>query len=37
MSYVLRYEFDLGSGICLWVKKSEGNEGFGYPFDTCDY
>lgn len=33
MSYVLRYFFDPGSGVCLWAENDEAKEKFGYPVE----
>ncbi len=33
MSYVIRYQFDPGSGVCLWAENSEAKEHFGYPIE----
>lgn len=33
MSYVLRYFFDPGSGVCLWTENDEAKEKFGYPVE----
>ncbi|MFZ6846546.1 hypothetical protein [Undibacterium sp. RuTC16W] len=33
MTYVVRYFFDPGSGICLWAKNEATREKFGYPID----
>jgi len=33
MSYVLRYFFDPGSGICLWAKNDEALERFGHAVE----
>lgn len=35
-SFVLRYFFDLGSGICLWSANDAAREKFGYPVDLHD-
>lgn len=33
MSYVIRYQFDPGSGVCLWAENDEAKERFGYPVE----
>lgn len=33
MSYVIRYQFDPGSGVCLWAENNEAKERFGYPIE----
>lgn len=33
MTYLIRFSFDLGSGVCLWAKNEEARERFGYAID----
>ena len=33
MSFVVRYFFDPGSGVCLWAKNKEAREKYGYSID----
>ena len=33
MSYVLRYFYDPGSGVCLWAGNDEAKEKFGDPVE----
>jgi hypothetical protein len=33
MTYLVRYFFDPGSGVCLWSKNEAARESLGYPID----
>ena len=33
MTYLIRFSFDPGSGVCLWAKNEAAREKFGYPIE----